>query len=55
MPANIVLEVFVIEAASQGAHQPGEERYVIRTQLNNGQWTAARRDNGDLRCAVVPE
>ena len=44
MPANFVPEVFVIETASQEVHEPGDERYVIRTQLSNGQWTEASTD-----------
>jgi hypothetical protein len=44
MAANIVPEVFVIEAASQEEHQLNDEPYVIRTQLNNGQWTMAPTD-----------
>ena len=44
MSANFVPEVFVIEAASQGVHEPGDERYVIRTQLSNGQWTETSTD-----------
>ena len=44
MPANSLREVFVIEAASQEGHEAREERYVVRTQLNQSQWTVAPTD-----------
>jgi len=44
VPANFIPEVFVIEATSQEAPEPGDECYVVRTQLNNGQWTGAPKD-----------
>ena len=44
MPANFVPEVFVIEATSQEAHEPGEERYLIRSQLSHSHWTVAPTD-----------
>lgn len=37
-------KVFVIEAASQEAHELAEERYAIRTKLSHNQWTVAPAD-----------